>query len=119
MSKTENTPKLSQLGSFSKPENPEKNPQTERFYELNGRMPENAIEHLSFMQSKRVKLNCDQWDSTELEMYQSLLHHQDIKIKKMERLLSQLQAELEDNARFRLSWMSGANPDHPSNHAEF
>jgi len=43
-----------------------------------------------------------------VEMYELLLDYQDRKIKRMEKLLSQLQNELEDNARFRLSWMAGA-----------
>ena len=69
-----------------------------------------SLRHLSFMESMGVKLDFDQHNSTELEMYQTLLQYQDIKLKRMEKLVRQLQAELEDNARFRLSWMAGAVP---------
>ena len=65
-------------------------------------------EHLAFLQSMGVELDFDQHGATELEMYQTLLQYQDMKLKKMEKLLSQFQAELEDNARFRLSWIAGA-----------
>ena len=66
------------------------------------------LKELRIAQKLGVELDFDQHNSTELEMYQILLRHQDIKLKKMERLFSQLQSELEDNARFRLSWMAGA-----------
>tara|TARA_R100000995_G_scaffold76409_1_gene45999 strand:- start:127 stop:357 length:231 start_codon:yes stop_codon:yes gene_type:complete len=65
-------------------------------------------QHLAFLESVGVELDFDQHNSTEVEMYELLLDYQDRKIKRMEKLLSQLQNELEDNARFRLSWMAGA-----------
>ena len=65
-------------------------------------------EHLAFLESVGVNLDFDQHNSTELEMYQILLQYQDTKLKRMEKLIRQLQNELEDNARFRLSWMAGA-----------
>ena len=65
-------------------------------------------EHLAFLESVGVNLDFDQHNSTELEMYQILLQYQDTKLKRMEKLIRQLQNELEDNARLRLSWMAGA-----------
>ncbi len=67
-----------------------------------------SLKRLRFFKSMGVKLDFDQHNSTELEMYQCLLDYQDRKLKRMEKLLAQLQDELEDNARFRLSWMAGA-----------
>ena len=65
-------------------------------------------QRLSFIQSMGKELEFDQHGDTELEMFMLLLDYQDRKIKRMEKLLGQLQDELEDNARFRLSWMAGA-----------
>ena len=55
-----------------------------------------------------MELDSDQHECSKEEMYRSLFEYQEMKLKKMEWLITQLQDELEDNARFRLSWMAGA-----------
>lgn len=65
-------------------------------------------EHLAFLQSMGVELDSDQHGCSKEVMYRNLLEYQDKKLKRMEKLLKQLQDELEDNARFTLSWMAGA-----------
>ena len=65
-------------------------------------------EHLAFLQSMGVELDSDQHGCSKEVMYRNLLEYQDMKLKRMEKLLARLQDELEDNARFRLSWMAGA-----------
>ena len=65
-------------------------------------------QRLSFLESMGTELDSDQHGCSKEVMYRTLLEYQDMKLKKMEKLLAQLQDELEDNARFKLSWMAGA-----------
>ena len=65
-------------------------------------------QRLSFLVSMGVELDSDQHGCSKEVMYRTLLEYQDMKLKKMEKLFAQLQDELEDNARFTLSWMAGA-----------
>ena len=65
-------------------------------------------QRLSFLMSMGVELDSDQHGCSKEVMYRTLFEYQEMKLKKMEWILTQLQDELEDNARFTLSWMAGA-----------
>ena len=66
------------------------------------------LKELRIAQKLGVKLDAEQYGSTKEKMLEHLLDYQDQKIMRMEKLLSQLVDQLQDNARFRLSWMAGA-----------
>ena len=69
---------------------------------------ESYLKKLETSQALGVPLDHEQWESSELEMYQLLYDKYSRKVKAIEKKLREALRELDDLARFDLSWRAGA-----------
>ena len=69
---------------------------------------ESYLKKLEISQALGVPLDHEQWESSELEMYQLLYERYSSQVKAIEEQLREALRELDDLARFDLSWRAGA-----------